>query len=390
MGPQWHYLQDGKQHGPITEADLKQLVAAGKVKPTDLVWKQGMPQWVAVSSVAGMLPPTSPVAAVPPPPPVKPVASTPTTPPQAVKAVPASVAPVGNPTATSPTQVAKPGVVENLKQRLQSEETKALIQKAKAKWQGASTPVKAGIIGGVAVGGFLILGLCCVLPLSWFFGGSGKLPLKDGGGTTQAAPADRNSTDAGTYEIKDLLQSFLDNRQAAEKKHLRKTITARGVVIDIMNEFHGVPNNNDGNVVRLETGSVRGEVTCTFSMKHARRLMELGKGKEIVFTGKCTKYRTGKWREGEAGFLELEDCELLEASGGKKSGNATKADEMLKRIAVGMSKREVTNILGQPDGRNPVGQGEACLYYVSAEEAIFITFDKQGRVFTAHKQDRAK
>ncbi len=68
----------------------------------------------------------------------------------------------------------------------------------------------------------------------------------------------------------------------------------------------------------------------------------------------------------------------------------SKADDKLKQVRVGMSKQEVTSVLGQPDERLPLGQGEACLYYVSAQEAIFISFDKQGRVFTVHKQDRAK
>jgi hypothetical protein len=48
------------------------------------------------------------------------------------------------------------------------------VATAKAKWHAASTPVKAGIVGGVAAGGCFLLLLCCACPLvSWTFLGGG-------------------------------------------------------------------------------------------------------------------------------------------------------------------------------------------------------------------------
>jgi antitoxin component YwqK of YwqJK toxin-antitoxin module len=68
----------------------------------------------------------------------------------------------------------------------------------------------------------------------------------------------------------------------------------------------------------------------------------------------------------------------------------SRADMMLKRLVVGMSKQDVINFLGQPDARSPLGQGEAWLYFASETEAVFITFDTQGALRTADKQPRKK
>ena len=45
MAEQWYYSKQGQRTGPVSEEQLKQLASSGQVQPTDLVWKQGMPQW---------------------------------------------------------------------------------------------------------------------------------------------------------------------------------------------------------------------------------------------------------------------------------------------------------------------------------------------------------
>lgn len=42
----WYVARDGKRSGPVTFDRLKQLAAAGKVQGDDLVWSDGMEQWV--------------------------------------------------------------------------------------------------------------------------------------------------------------------------------------------------------------------------------------------------------------------------------------------------------------------------------------------------------
>ena len=59
MAQEWYYLLDGEQRGPVSGGELKQLAAAGKLRPNDKVKKEGMPGWVAASQVKGLFPPTA-------------------------------------------------------------------------------------------------------------------------------------------------------------------------------------------------------------------------------------------------------------------------------------------------------------------------------------------
>lgn len=49
---QWYYAENGKQVGPVSEADFQALVQAGTVTAQTLVWKAGMANWVAYGTVA--------------------------------------------------------------------------------------------------------------------------------------------------------------------------------------------------------------------------------------------------------------------------------------------------------------------------------------------------
>lgn len=57
----WYYAQNDQEKGPVTTAELRSLAASGKLKPVDLVWKDGMGDWTAASQIKGLLP-ESPVA----------------------------------------------------------------------------------------------------------------------------------------------------------------------------------------------------------------------------------------------------------------------------------------------------------------------------------------
>jgi hypothetical protein len=69
----YYYQQDNQQHGPLPAAQLKTLCAAGQVRATDLVWCEGMPEWVQASTVPELFPPAAP----PPPPSTPPAVSCP-------------------------------------------------------------------------------------------------------------------------------------------------------------------------------------------------------------------------------------------------------------------------------------------------------------------------
>jgi hypothetical protein len=56
MADLWYYARDGKQQGPVGSEELKRLAAAGQLRPTDLVWKDGMADWLAAAKVRGLFP----------------------------------------------------------------------------------------------------------------------------------------------------------------------------------------------------------------------------------------------------------------------------------------------------------------------------------------------
>jgi uncharacterized RDD family membrane protein YckC len=41
----WFYAENGQQRGPVTDADLQALLAAGKINSETLVWREGMAEW---------------------------------------------------------------------------------------------------------------------------------------------------------------------------------------------------------------------------------------------------------------------------------------------------------------------------------------------------------
>jgi hypothetical protein len=68
MSEQWFYSKGGQQQGPVSSQQLKQMAATGQLQPTDLVWKEGMEQWVAASSIKGLFVATTSTPPPPPPP----------------------------------------------------------------------------------------------------------------------------------------------------------------------------------------------------------------------------------------------------------------------------------------------------------------------------------
>ncbi|HUT35737.1 MAG TPA: DUF4339 domain-containing protein [Planctomycetota bacterium] len=79
----WYVGQGGQQRGPLSEADLRAMIARGEVAPTDLVWKDGMAEWKAANAVPELRPAPAAPAAPPPPayaPPPPPVPAPPPAP----------------------------------------------------------------------------------------------------------------------------------------------------------------------------------------------------------------------------------------------------------------------------------------------------------------------
>src|SRR5271165_20745 len=54
MATEWYYRREGEQNGPISPAQLKQLVASGELGPADLVWREGLSGWAPATKVKGL------------------------------------------------------------------------------------------------------------------------------------------------------------------------------------------------------------------------------------------------------------------------------------------------------------------------------------------------
>lgn len=54
MAQEWYYTVKGEQVGPVSPAELKKAATEGTLQPTDLVWKEGMAEWVEAQSIKGL------------------------------------------------------------------------------------------------------------------------------------------------------------------------------------------------------------------------------------------------------------------------------------------------------------------------------------------------
>jgi hypothetical protein len=53
---EWYYASNNQRLGPVSTDQLRQLATSGKLSPGDLVWKDGMGNWAAASTIPGLFP----------------------------------------------------------------------------------------------------------------------------------------------------------------------------------------------------------------------------------------------------------------------------------------------------------------------------------------------
>ena len=61
----WHYCKDGQSLGPVDNRTLKQLAASGTLLPADLVWAEGMAEWIPATKVRGLFNIVPPPVSIP-------------------------------------------------------------------------------------------------------------------------------------------------------------------------------------------------------------------------------------------------------------------------------------------------------------------------------------
>jgi hypothetical protein len=79
---EWFIGRDGQQFGPVNSSEMGKLIELGHLRPSDLVWRAGFPEWQPAERVF----PLAEAASPPPPPPPSPVMAPP---PQAAPVAPA-------------------------------------------------------------------------------------------------------------------------------------------------------------------------------------------------------------------------------------------------------------------------------------------------------------
>ncbi len=63
---QWYIARDGKQHGPLSDVEMRTFVAQGHLKPTDLIWRPGFADWRPAPAVFPFQAPEPAAAPLPP------------------------------------------------------------------------------------------------------------------------------------------------------------------------------------------------------------------------------------------------------------------------------------------------------------------------------------
>jgi hypothetical protein len=51
---EWYYTKGEQRHGPVATDELNQLAASGVLDASDLVWREGMTDWLPASGVEGL------------------------------------------------------------------------------------------------------------------------------------------------------------------------------------------------------------------------------------------------------------------------------------------------------------------------------------------------
>lgn len=56
MAAQWYYAQNSQQFGPMPLEQLRTMFSTGALRPSDLVWSEGLPAWTPAGQVPALQP----------------------------------------------------------------------------------------------------------------------------------------------------------------------------------------------------------------------------------------------------------------------------------------------------------------------------------------------
>ena len=229
MASNWFYSKQGKQLGPVSSGQLKEMARHGQLLATDMIWKEGMASWVQAGSLPDLFPQGGSYRPeVPPQPPAF------------------SAGPPNFP--VTPTQ------------------------KSKLPW----------ILGGVAALGLV----CCGLPVACLSAIGNKQnkefqaqAVKLGIGDT----ADSNKVESAAIRVtsNQLHSEYHANEVTADDKYKDKQVGVTGTVTGIRKTAFG------SIVIDLQTANRFQSVNCYFDDDHKAEAAKVSKGQSVTVRGTC-------------------------------------------------------------------------------------------------------
>ena len=275
MGQEWYYSQNSEKRGPVSGAELKALAASGKLKPTDMIWKEGTAKWLPAQSVKGLFP----AATVP---------------------VPAAAVPRVPAAATAAAKKAAPGVAPARVEAVVEAQPAAgprLSPAWLARWQGLPMPAKAGIIGGGAVL-LLVVVAVPILLFAFFSRSPSSAPLA---GQVQASDTKNSQSIEPVVDLETLITDYLADENAADAKYKGRVLRYAGGAWSVTGK-----TTNDTQVRFATSGHPLG-VIANFAGQSRDEAWKRRKGQSIKFRGKCEGIERATITAIRIGDCEFED-----------------------------------------------------------------------------------
>jgi hypothetical protein len=251
MAQHWYLVRDGKEEGPITDQQLKEMATSGQIRPADFLRPEDTTTTIQAQTVKGLFPdaPRDSLSVT---------SSDAISAANAISSGPGSGGLAPSDAGSKPTSVA-------------------------AAWRRIPPTAKIGI--GVG-------GTCCVL-LFVCCGGLSHL-VGTGGADAVGDPGPPSAV----VRAADLFQEYKDDEAAADQKYKGKTIDVVGVVASAGKDVLST------RYVTLEVSKNRSEsfsLQCFFSDKDANTAANVKRGDWVKIRGRC---------EGKPGNIVLKHCEF--------------------------------------------------------------------------------
>jgi len=315
MAEQWYVARGKEKFGPYSAAQLKALATQGRLVPTDMLHKEGMPKWVPADKIKGLFvaraasmqpQPTSASPSPPAAPVAKHACAPPALPPSAV--IPKSEAPSSD--------LHEPVIHPNSRagQMIAGCRRRRIIRK--------------GVI-------FVVLACLTFSGVAWFF-------------FIRPRPGSSDGDTAGALEVtaKEILEAYGTNMRTADEKYKGKTVQIEGVLLSSHRD-------NDNRRTEVSVVAEGGVFDCFFDDRANGDVVKVPKSDLLAVRG-VFGFRHDR--------LVMEKCEWVEPKPRSLELSASQLNNEFRQydgLAIARYKGKTLLITGTIAGRD---EGPAGLY----------------------------